>query len=132
MRLTKADKERFRSKVSKRADGCWIWTSDKAKFGHGRFCVTVNGKSLVYFAHRIAYYEHHNLPIPRGRCGALGPIIAHRCDVPQCVNPDHLFLTDQKGNIRDAIAKGRTDYSAKAARTNFVRWGFKTPAYANQ
>jgi len=31
----------------------------------------------------------------------------HVCDVPVCVNPDHLFLGNAKANQRDKTAKGR-------------------------
>jgi hypothetical protein len=31
----------------------------------------------------------------------------HRCDVRNCVRPDHLWLGSQGDNIQDAIAKGR-------------------------
>jgi hypothetical protein len=31
----------------------------------------------------------------------------HRCDVPHCVNPTHLFLGSQDDNLKDAAGKGR-------------------------
>lgn len=33
--------------------------------------------------------------------------ILHRCDVPACVNPDHLFLGTLQDNSLDMHAKGR-------------------------
>lgn len=33
--------------------------------------------------------------------------VLHRCDVRNCVNPDHLFLGDQHTNVLDMHRKGR-------------------------
>lgn len=55
-------------------------------------------------AHRWAWEDEHG-PIPKGLC------VLHRCDVPACVRPDHLFLGTQVENIADMFAKGRQQRS---------------------
>ena len=57
------------------------------------------GKGLR--AHRLAW-EDVNGPIPEGM------FICHRCDVPLCVNPAHLYAGTHADNMRDAIERGRT------------------------
>lgn len=81
--------------------GCWIWTACCCSSGYGKIGVG----SAVERAHRVSWVIH-NGPIPEGN-GYHGTCVLHRCDVPACVNPDHLFLGTIADNISDMMAKGR-------------------------
>ncbi len=51
-------------------------------------------------AHRISYRVFKGT-IPQGFS------VLHKCDVPSCINPDHLFVGTQKDNMSDCSRKGR-------------------------
>ncbi len=78
--------------------GCWIWTGMRHHGSqYGVFCF--RRKSVR--AHR-ASWEIYRGPVENGMC------VLHKCDVPMCVNPDHLFVGTQLENIADRHSKGRT------------------------
>lgn len=94
--MSKADIfKRFLSKV-KKENNCWIWTRCKNYFGYGLF----HYKNKAEKAHRVSY-ELYLGKIPKNLC------VLHKCDIPSCVNPEHLFLGTKKDNTQDMINKGR-------------------------
>lgn len=72
--------------------GCRLWTGPISTDGYG---MASAGR-----AHRVAW-QLTNGQIPAGM------LVCHRCDVPLCVNPDHLFLGTAKENTQDMMRKGR-------------------------
>ena len=91
-------KERFENKfIPVTESGCWLWLGCVQPKGYGDFFVH---KGLHQLAHRISWQLYIG-EIPDDLC------ILHKCDIPSCVRPDHLFLGTRIDNNEDMIAKGR-------------------------
>lgn len=80
-----------------KTDTCWLWTACVVNFGYGKLGLNT-GENI--YAHRLSY-EIYKGKIPDGMC------VCHTCDVPRCVNPDHLFLGTIQDNLIDMHKKGR-------------------------
>lgn len=77
--------------------GCWLWEGMVDDDGYGR--LKFSGRR--HLAHRIAYELVSGHPPPPGM------LVCHRCDIPGCINPAHLFLGRPRDNTHDAMRKGR-------------------------
>lgn len=88
--------------------GCLLWMGAALTKGYG---IAQWGKrGNKFLVHRLAW-QAANGPIPEGK------VICHKCDVPACINPAHLFAGTQSENIRDMYAKGRVPrYRGQAPR----------------
>jgi hypothetical protein len=84
---------------------CIDWTGPRLPNGYGR--TYANGEDVL--AHRL-FHEAFNGPIPDGH------VVAHHCDRPCCINPDHTFACTQAQNIQDMDTKGRRVTNIAPAR----------------
>jgi len=84
--------------------------------GYGNFYIRSEGRrSIVDCAHRVAYRLSVG-PIPEGH------VVAHRCDVPGCCNPAHLFACTQAVNLEDCHRKGRHSHGADHSALLRATW----------
>lgn len=103
-------RERFERNFRVENSGCWIWMARRLPSGYGMFSVRGRGT----YAHRFSYQTFVG-PI------GYGKVVAHRCDNPSCVNPEHLFAVSQAENVRDMIQKGRQCSNPKKSQKTRLR-----------
>lgn len=77
--------------------GCTLWLGSVYGIGYGK--VSWQGRQRP--AHRMAWIDAHG-SIPNGL------LVLHKCDVPSCINVDHLFLGTDADNAADKARKMRT------------------------
>lgn len=96
MNLTEEQIKRFYGCYKKgSSDSCWLWGGGIDSEGYGYFCI--NNKH--YRAHRIAAFLEGLI---------LTEVIRHTCDVPNCVNPNHLKSGTHSDNVYDRVQRKRS------------------------
>jgi hypothetical protein len=89
--------------------GCWLWLGNVDSGGYPQRTIYTRGAG-TYRCVRIA----------REVIGARPYEVAcHRCDVPLCVNPDHLYRGTWKSNMEDKVRRGRWRGGRKKGGKNY-------------
>lgn len=88
---------------------CWLWAGGRFSQGYGRL---VHDKKDLK-AHRVSYELHKGI-IPKGM------YVCHSCDIPECVNPEHLWLGTHLENEIDKDIKKRRPKCEKAGRSKLT------------
>lgn len=97
---------RFWSKVDRRGpDECWPWTSNADRYGRGMFKLYGTNKCAARVGWLLLFGSL-----------AVGECVLHKCDNPNCMNPQHWFSGTQLDNIADRHAKGRTSRASRNQR----------------
>lgn len=95
-------KEKLEARIISKGDGCWEAAGHRLPNGVVQISSGgVGPNRIVKLAHRLSW------ELANGRLIPDGYVIAHTCDNPPCVRPDHLVLTTQEENVHDSVRKGR-------------------------
>ena len=93
-------------------NGCWLYQGYLKPNVSGLKYGWVSFRNKSMNAHRASWIIH-NGEIPKDL------LVCHKCDVPHCINPEHLFLGTAYDNTRDMINKNRQAPSInKGGETN--------------
>jgi hypothetical protein len=102
--MSKADVQRFWSKVELGAGGCWLWQTGLYPNGYAKF--SINGEA--FYGHRVAWHLVHGSPVP--------PTLDHLCRIRHCVNAArHLEGVTQRENLHRSPI---TQATLRAAKTH--------------
>lgn len=97
---------RFLAKT-KRVRKCLLWIGATDKYGYGQLWV---GGKLRMATHVALFLKNGKWP---KHCAL------HKCDVPACVDAEHLFDGTKRENTRDMLNKGRHSHGVDHSMTMY-------------
>jgi len=98
-------------------ESCKLWVGPLGLGGYGGFSLTKTeakelGLRQVTSAHRVAWVlKHGHIPV--------GLLVCHKCDIPLCVNDEHLFLGTRRDNLLDAVSKSLVPSGLAAKKIDY-------------
>jgi hypothetical protein len=114
-------KQYLMARVKKNEDGCWMWTGARKPEGYG----VSSFVGRITSAHRLSYEIFFG---PTKLC------VLHKCDVPGCVNPSHLYAGTSRDNTRDFYQRNlkamqiRKDVGKQNSRKMAAYWKLLSPS----
>jgi hypothetical protein len=90
--------------------GCWLWDGGLCK-GYG--VISAGGSHPKQLMATHVSLQLHDRPRP-----SLDLQACHHCDVPSCVNPDHLYWGTGRENKADMFRRGRARLPLGANHVN--------------
>lgn len=97
--------------------GCWIFLRSPNSYGYSRF----SSNGVEHLAHRYIWEKANKSSIP------IGMYVCHTCDIPCCINPNHLFVGTPRENYIDMVKKGRAPDGATPKSGRFKIGNKLTP-----
>lgn len=95
-----AERLRLRSLPAEGEGGCRLWTGGRGG-ANNAYGVVGRPEGGQVTAHTAAWEVAHGSPVPKGK------VVRHTCDVPLCINPDHLVIGSQGDNMQDKVDRNR-------------------------
>jgi hypothetical protein len=99
----------------KEINGCHIYQGYFGSQGYGRFMI----KGKHYNAHQESY-KFHKGEIPEGLW------ICHKCNIPSCINPEHLYAGLPIDNVEDRMRKYKGS-DTREIKNGLIRIGMFIP-----
>lgn len=96
-----------------------MWNGHKYFNGYGQFNT---GAKRVARTHILSWILH-NGPVEEGRW------VLHKCDIRNCVNPEHLYVGSRRNNVDDMLSRGRQNRGEVNGRSKLTAEKIKVIRY---
>ena len=95
-----------RARIKIDSSGCWLWKMAKSGRVRKKEYGIIKYKGKRWQAHRLLYVLLIG-KIPKDA------FLMHSCDIPACINPDHLMPASPRINFDDMVSKSRAIWQKK-------------------
>lgn len=93
--LKKVTNKPIRRQKHQRLDTpCWLYGDDSSHYN----TIKYEGKRIAL--HRLSFELFYKRKL-------YNLLACHKCDIKNCINPEHVFAGTTSDNMKDALSKGR-------------------------